>query len=163
MSHRRPTPTTPWDIAITSFTADDVDPDHAEISIASSHHNLEAYTFAQTLAGYRWCAGILGRLAITLAAPLAAARQHHGCKYDPKSGHLGCHITGDLTDLTNDMGDPPAIYLYVPTWRHDELKDHTKKELNKILSAEAWQPSAEDESEWNGPNVSRLDIRRNAS
>lgn len=95
----------------------------------------------------RWAAGALSRLAAELNDEFTDERQDCGC---PGICQLKAEslIVDRASLLGDDLCEQPAIQLVV---RHDRAKEWLKTikaRINRINTADRWQPTHNDEHRW---------------
>lgn len=137
--------TNPWKLNVRSST--DETSEHVEISIECINPSDVAprFTLTETLTAYRWNAGILGRLAVTLAPDHDVVRRACGCS-PYLIDEICCEIHGALTTIA--IGDPPVVWVAVPTNLATAWRKLIRDRLAEILAGERWKPSYDDEKSW---------------
>lgn len=138
--------TTPYDLTIRTIPADEAyDPEHVAIEIHTAY-DLEnpQHSYADTLAGFRWCAGVMCRTALSLTPKLQRTADNHLCG---ERGHCGATF--------NEWAGPeiinggPFLTIELPhTVDLDAWLKLVTDRLNDLIEADRWQPTAEDEVEW---------------
>lgn len=126
------------------------DTTHASIEVTCAHQPEDGgYTFAETINAYRWCSGVLGRLAAGALTPrLLQIRDNHDCRSVASGTRPGCSAT--LFEYQpSSLEASPLLDIQIPyDADHDKWIKLVTKALNDILKADQWQPTPEDETAW---------------
>lgn len=150
MARKKQSPT-PWEIGIEIHEIDD---GHHEITLGPKlcveTEDANPFTCAETLAGFRWVAGITARVALAVADDVHDAARQHRCHANLLA-HCGINAPLDeIIDPASDFGSHAEVWIYVPTEDRKQWLDKVRDTLTRVLQAEQWQPSDADERAWSG-------------
>lgn len=150
------TPATPYDVEIRVNIDDTYDSGHGEVSAGAAYepadHFGDGVTMTHLVNAYRWVAGVLGRVGLTLASELVEVRREHGCRAEPKHFIHGCGVTGiDLDGTYENTDNYPLLSVIIPVGEVDTWTDKVRDTIERICAADRWQPSADDEARWVEP------------
>jgi hypothetical protein len=135
----------------------EVDDDHHEITITlpnvyaplepATCHLYNDVTDAEVWRAANEGAGLIARIGVWAAPFIALERQNHHCggKWSvDENAHppiaSGCHVTAPWVLLrpSADYGDPPAVWIYVPTKRVKHWRGLIDEWLKALADEQAW-------------------------
>jgi hypothetical protein len=116
--------------------------DHFTITITASD---ATGSYAQTVALWRWSAGVMARAALILTPRIIQTRTDHGCRQPADV----CGVSG-CVDLANFVEDTqPYVEIDVrQDADHDEWLTLVSTTLDQLLANDQWQPTPDDERTW---------------